>query len=197
MLLRESLEMARNKSEAEKIISQGEISVDGKVRKDSTYPVGLMDVVEVPKTGQSWRVLFDRKGYIHPYEIEDDESGFKLLKVAEKVPFKGGKFQIALEDGKTLTGEFEDINVGDTIKVDLPDLEILDHFPRGEGAVVLVTGGSNVGRSGKIKDIEVIEGPSSNEYEIEGEGEEFRAPEEYVFVVGDESSEIKLPEAEE
>lgn len=37
------------------------VRVDGKVRTDSTYPAGFMDVVQIPKTDEHFRLLFDTK----------------------------------------------------------------------------------------------------------------------------------------
>lgn len=192
--LRENLKFARSRGEAEKILGQGQVQVDGKVRKDPKYPIGFMDVVKIPKAGESWRVFFNRRGHLRFHEIGGEESEFKLVKVVGKVPFKGEKLQLSLNDGKTVVGEFESVEVGDTMKVNLPKLEVQDHIPREEGSLVLVTGGSNVGGKGKIKEVSRVKGPSSDQFVIEGDGEEFQSPEEYVFVIGKETPEISLPE---
>lgn len=168
--------------------------VDGKVRKNPKYPAGFMDVIKLPETDECWRILFDRKGYLRLHEIGEGESGFKLEKVIGKTPSQGGKLQLNLNDGKTMTGEFEDIDVGDTLKVSLPGLEIQNHIPREVGSLALITGGSNVGRIGEIKEIIETESPSSDRFLVESDGEKFQSPEEYVFVIGEKSPEISLPE---
>jgi len=53
-----------------------------------------------------------------------------------------------------------------------------------------------VGMRGKIKGISEIEGPSSNQFIVESDGEEVQSPEEYVFVVGEKTPEISLPEGD-
>lgn len=191
--LRESLGIARNKKEAKDILTQGEVKVDGRVRRKLDYPIGLMDVLEIPKTGEAWRVLRDKKGYFHFHKIDEEELGFKLTKVTEKSQFKGGKLQISLHDGKTIVGEFEDIEIGDTLKISLPDLDFQDHFSLEKGNLALITGGSNVGEKGKIKDITEVESSSPNQFVIETEDREFQSPEDYVFVIGEKESEISLP----
>ncbi len=191
--LRENLNIARNRREAEKILSDGQIKVDGKVRRKPRYPVGLMDVVEIPKTGEAWRVLHDRKGYLQFIEIDSDEAGFKLEKVVRKNQFKGDRIQLTFHDGKTVVGEYEDIDVDDTVKVSLPDLDILEHVPCQEGNLALITGGTNVGKRGKISDILEIEGPSSDRFLVETDGEEFQSPEQYIFVIGKDSAEVSFP----
>ena len=49
VLVRDFLELADTGREARRIISSGEILVDGIVRKDYKFPVGLFDVVTIPK----------------------------------------------------------------------------------------------------------------------------------------------------
>ncbi len=191
--LRENLGLAKTKREAGKILGQGEVEVDGKVRRDTGFPVGLMDVVSFPKTGDAWRVLHDRKGYLQFHKIDDEESKYKLAKITDIVPFKGGKSQLTLHDGKSLIGDFTDFEVGDTVKITLPDLEIESHIPRKEGSLAWITGGSNVGREGSIKESLEVEGPSQNSFIIEAREEEFQSPERYVFVIGEEEPEISLP----
>jgi small subunit ribosomal protein S4e len=41
---------------------EGGIQIDHKIRRDKCFPVGIMDVVQVPKTKESFRVLYDVKG---------------------------------------------------------------------------------------------------------------------------------------
>lgn len=192
--LRENLELVRNEREAQEILGEGQVEVDGKVRKNHRYPVGLMDVITLPKTGKSWRVFHDNKGYLQFFPIDEKKSEFKLGKVVGKVPFKGGRFQITLHDGKTIIGDFEDFKIDDTVKVSIPDLDILDRIPCEKGKTVLITGGSNVGKRGIIKDIVRMEGPSSDKFIVKSDSEEFQSPEEYVFVVGDDEPQISLPE---
>ena len=64
LLLRAKLGVARNWTEAKLIVKakEGNISIDGKERTDHKYPVGIMDIVTVNKTGSNYRVNFDVKG---------------------------------------------------------------------------------------------------------------------------------------
>ena len=50
------------------------ILVDHKIRRDHGFPVGMMDVVQVPKTKESFRVLYDVKGRFVLKPIEDNEA---------------------------------------------------------------------------------------------------------------------------
>lgn len=52
LLLRNRLKYALTGKEVTSILMQRLVEVDGKVRTDRTYPVGFMDVVDIPKTGE-------------------------------------------------------------------------------------------------------------------------------------------------
>ena len=41
---------------------QRHVKVDGKVRTDSTYPAGFMDVIDIEKTDEHFRLVYDTKG---------------------------------------------------------------------------------------------------------------------------------------
>ena len=40
----------------------GNIKIDNKVRRDPRFPLGIMDVVTIDKTGEFFRILYDVKG---------------------------------------------------------------------------------------------------------------------------------------
>lgn len=44
------------------ILMQRLVQVDGKVRTDHTYPTGMMDVVDIDKTDEHFRLVYDAKG---------------------------------------------------------------------------------------------------------------------------------------
>ena len=38
------------------------IKIDGKTRTDTRYPTGFMDVIQIDKTGENFRLIYDVKG---------------------------------------------------------------------------------------------------------------------------------------
>ena len=60
---------ALNGREVTSILMQRFVKVDGKVRTDSTYPAGLMDVIEVEKTDEHFRLVYDAKGRFQTHRI--------------------------------------------------------------------------------------------------------------------------------
>ena len=53
---------ALNGREVVAILMQRLVQVDGKVRTDQTYPTGFMDVVDIEKTDEHFRLVYDAKG---------------------------------------------------------------------------------------------------------------------------------------
>jgi ribosomal protein S4E len=48
--------------EVETIMKQRLIKIDGKTRTDPKFPTGFMDVVQIEKTGENFRIIYDVKG---------------------------------------------------------------------------------------------------------------------------------------
>ena len=103
IFLRNRLKYALTKSEVTKIVMQRLIKVDGKVRTDPTYPTGFMgmmsffiqsvsaetmvkvvanyvrflgslDVVQIEKTGENFRLIYDVKGRFTIHRITQEEA---------------------------------------------------------------------------------------------------------------------------
>lgn len=66
------------------------IKVDGKVRTDTTYPAGFMDVISIEKTGENFRLVYDTKGRFTVHRITTEEAEYKLAKVKRVQLGKGG-----------------------------------------------------------------------------------------------------------
>jgi small subunit ribosomal protein S4e len=119
VLLRQRLKYALSGQEVKKICHDKElnIKVDGKARRDHKYPLGLMDVVEIVKTGENFRMLYDMKGRFTPVRIDAKEASFKLCKVKNKVLGKNKIPYIVTHDGRTIRFPHPDIKKNDTVKV--------------------------------------------------------------------------------
>ena len=64
ILLINRLKYALTAQEVKDIVrdKEGMIKVDHKIRRDPRYPLGIMDVVTIEKTGENFRLLYDTKG---------------------------------------------------------------------------------------------------------------------------------------
>src|SRR5207245_10224704 len=102
IIIREILGYARTSKEATRIVTGGKVKVDGVVRRDHRFPVGLMDVLQIEGAGQIFRILPKPNRGLTPMPISEKEAGFKLCKIVGKRNIEGGKIQINLHDGRSL-----------------------------------------------------------------------------------------------
>jgi len=193
-IVRDHLGLGLTAKEADLIISKGNVLVDSVPKKEPKFPVGLMDVVQIPSSNRNMRVLIDKRGRLVLTGIEQSETMFKLCKVVNKKTVKGGKIQLIFHDGKSVIGDFSEIKPMDVLKVELPKLKVLERLPFQVGASALVTGGANVGMIGKISEIRTIYGSQPNIVTLSSNGTTFQASEKHVFVIGGERPIIKIPE---
>jgi len=205
VVLRDILGVADTRKEAKKIISQGKVYVDGKVRRKDDFPVGLMDVISMPDLKKFYRILPSHKG-LFLNSINKEEASFKLFRVEGRTVVKNGASQIALHDGSNMLVKVEDpesppevvYETFDTLKVGLPEKQVLDQLKTKKGNVAIITGGKNIGKQGKIVEIEKTEAKKRRNalVVIEDEkGDRYQTILDFVFSIGGAKSLISLPEA--
>jgi len=171
------------------------VKIDNRVRRDKKYPVGLMDVVSIDKTGDYYRMLYDVKGRFTLVKIKQKESEFKLLKVKKrqmgpnKIPY------VVTHDAHCLRFPAPEINVFDTVKISNKTGEIVKHLKLEVGMTVLVTGGANRGRVGAIVNRTRLQGAFDMIAVKDSTGHSFNTRIDNCFVIGQGNSapEITLP----
>jgi small subunit ribosomal protein S4e len=197
ILLRDLLGYAENLREVRAILSSGQVKIDGVVRKDVRFPVGLMDVIEIATSGERFRLLPKLRGGLKLVSIDDAEAKFKLCRIEIKTMVKGGKVQLGLHDGRTLLlpdGEKpEDYHTLDTLKVGIPDQKLMKTISLDKGVYAVVSRGKNIGIEGKVLEIDRRVGTHASTVTLQDpEGNRFQTALEYVFVVGKNKAEVAL-----
>ncbi|MEM2098628.1 MAG: 30S ribosomal protein S4e [Candidatus Bathyarchaeia archaeon] len=205
LVLRDILKVARTRKEAKTIISQGKVYVDGKVRRRDDFPIGLMDVIAIPEVDKAFRVMPSHKGLsLNP--ISKEEATFKLCRVEDKTIVAHNHLQFALHDGSNILvkpNEAENLQgtvyeTFDVIKVSLPDKQVLDHLKIKEGNIAIITGGKNMGKHGRIIDIEKTKAKKRKNalVVIEDEnGHRYQTILDFVFSIGTTQPLISITEA--
>jgi len=150
IFLRNRLKYALNGKEVQNILMQRLVKVDGKVRTDSTYPAGFMDVISIEKTGEQFRLIYDVKGRFTIHRITAEEAKYKLCKVRKVQLGAKGIPYVITHDGRTIRYPDPLIKANDTIRYDVEEAKITDFIKFEVGNVVMVTGGRNMGRVGVI-----------------------------------------------
>ncbi|KAJ4384247.1 40S ribosomal protein S4 [Didymella sp. IMI 355093] len=193
IFLRNRLKYALNGTEVKAIVKQRLIKVDGKVRTDSTFPTGLMDVISIEKTGENFRLIYDTKGRFTVHRITAEEAQYKLGKVKRVQLGKGGIPYLVTHDARTIRYPDPAIKVNDTVKVDLATGKIEDFIKFDTGVIVMVTGGRNMGRVGVITHRERHDGGFNIVHLKDAVDNEFTTRESNVIVIGQEKPWISLP----
>jgi len=190
ILLRDYLGHATNRKEVNFILNNGDVLVNGRPIKDSSFPVGIMDVLEIPKTKEYFRILFDKKGSVNLLKIDESEKNTKLFKLINKTMVKGNKVQLNLHDGTNVLSE-KGYATSSTLVMNVPDMKIVDSLEFKEGYIGLVIKGKNVSKIGKISKITPF-GIYKDAVLLESGNDTFQTLKDYVLVVGKDSPIIKL-----
>lgn len=182
LIIRDMLGLANNAREAKKILKEDNVLVDGRIRRDHKFPVGLFDVVSIPAIKKHFRASIDEKNRLHLEEISGEGAKTKLCKVEGKRTIKGGRIQLNLHDGRNLLGS-NDIKPKDTVVIRLEDNEVIDRIPYERGSEAMIIDGKHAGEVGIIKDIKTVRSPRPNTCKLEADGKEIETIEDYVFVL--------------
>jgi small subunit ribosomal protein S4e len=153
-----------------------------------------MDVVELEKSGDRFRILFDSKGRFVLHRINREESQYKLCRI-NKIYIGSKKIPVAVtHDGRTIRYPDPDAKVNDTVKVDLATGKMSDIIKFELGAMVTLVRGRNAGRVGTLMHIE----RHLNSFDIvtvkDAKGHTFATRLHNVFVIGNGTTpQISLP----
>jgi len=191
VLIRDILKLTDTMRETKRVLNEGNILIDGIVRKDHKFPVGIFDVIQAPKLGASYRMLLDPKGRLRLNELDTDEPK-KPCKILNKTTVKEGKIQLNLHDGTNIIAG-NDYKTRDTVILDIPDKSIHKHIKYEPGNLAVVIGGTHSGQLARIQEIKSIRSSRHNMVVLEQDyGTKFETIEDYVFVVGADKPEFNL-----
>ncbi len=178
-LFKEMIKCAKTNREVRYILRDKEVLLDGKRVKDPRRAVGLMDVLHVKDTKESYRIIINNQGKIAAIPIKGGEENIKVCKIIAKSLLKKGKLQLNLNDGKNILVEKDEYKVGDSVVLDLNGLKIKETLNFKDGAQVYMTGGKHIGIIG------VLKGTHGNDYLVKTkENKEFIAKKHHIFIIG-------------
>jgi len=204
LVLRDMLGVAQTRKEGKLIIAQGKVLVDGKIRKRDESPIGLMDVISMPDANKYYRVMPSHKGLVLA-PISKEESNFKLVRVENKTIVRNG-VQIALHDGSVILIKVADpknpvevtYNTFDILKVTYPEKTVTETLKTKEGNLAVITGGKNIGKIGRIVEIEKTEAKKRRQALVvieDAKGTRYQTILNFVFSIGEATPMINTLEA--
>jgi len=184
VMLRQRLKYALTYRECKMICMQRLIKVDGKVRSDMFFPAGFMDVVQIEKTKENFRLLYDTKARFVLHKIAKEEASYKLCRVKKVLRGPKAVPYCVTHDGRTIRYPDPDIKVNDTVRLDTETNKILDYVKFEAGNVVMIRGGNNIGRVGVITHRERHPGSFEICHVKDAVGHVFATRLDNVFVIG-------------
>jgi small subunit ribosomal protein S4e len=194
MVLRDVLGVTQTRKEGTLILSQGKVLVNGKITKQDDFPVGLMDVISMPEMDKYYRLMPSHKG-LTLTPISKEESTSTLMRVEDKSTVSGG-VQISLHNGTNMLVKIADAKkpVEDTyetfdiLKMTYPEKTVSQVIKTKEGNVAVITGGKNIGKQGKIVEIEKTEAKKRRQALVvieDAKGAKYQTIMEFVFSIGE------------
>ncbi|MGD0057556.1 MAG: 30S ribosomal protein S4e [Methanomassiliicoccales archaeon] len=192
VVMRDMLHLCDTAAEARRILSSGDVLVDGRIVKSRKFPVGLMDLVSIPKLNQHYRMLLDQRGKFELAKVPQGKEKWKLCRIESKTTIKGAKTQLGLHDGRTIIVDSDAYKTGDVLKLEVPTQKILDNYKLARGNVAMIISGAHAGQAAIIEDYIVTRTPDQNIVKFKDGTSTVK---DNVFVVGSKAPEIELPEA--
>merc|ERR1712157_25882 len=184
LFLRNRLRYALTAKEVQTILKQRLVKIDGKVRTDEKFPCGFMDVIQIEKNNENFRLIYDVKGRFTIHRITNQEAKYKLCRVrAVKTGPKNVPF-LYTSDGRTIRYPDPLIKVNDSIRLDINTGKIMDFIKFDSGNLCMVTGGRNTGRVGTIMHRERHPGSFDIVHVKDAAGHTFATRLAYIFVIG-------------
>ena len=191
VLLRDILKIANSVREVKNILNNKGIKVDGILRYDTNFAVGLMDTIELIPAKQTYRLVPYQSKLLSPILINEEEKSLKLTKIKRKSIVRGNKIQYTFHDGKTIISE-QVLKVGDTCLISLPDLKIMEHFPLSAGSMAIIIRGENSGKVGQIESIKQGTFSLPKRISISIENRSLEIPLDMVMVIGNKEPRLKV-----
>lgn len=205
IILRDMLHYTQTAKESQTLLNSGSVKIDGRIRKSKNFPVGLMDILTIGE--ENYRILPNAKGF-YLQRIDDNEARIKPEKIVSKTTIRKGKVQLNLSDGHNILADKGDYGTGDTVIVETQKNTIKQLIKMKKGALVIVIGGKNAGKIGRVDDIVTVKmhpaqvtiGTEAQGRETTGRTEVRQAvekiivPRDYIFVIGEKEAAIKIGE---
>jgi small subunit ribosomal protein S4e len=201
VVLRDILALGKTRREVDVLLSKGNVKVDGIVRRDGDFPVGLMDILEIPALNKVYRVLPVSGKGLGLHEVPKEERDFKLCKIIGKTTVRDGHVQLNLSSGRNILVKVADsrkpvedvYKTSDLLRISIPKVEVLAHLKFEEGVLALIDGGQNAGQWGEVVKIGRPSVYGSTVTIRNAEDQEIETTSDYVFPIGKGEAWISLP----
>jgi small subunit ribosomal protein S4e len=156
IIIRDMLKLGNNAKEVKKIVRAGGILINNRIIKDIKFSIGLFDKISIPKIQKYFELIIKNKRFLLE-EIKKEETEEKLCKIIGKKVLDKENIQINLFGGINLllkNKNKEKIKVGDSVVLNLKELSIKRILTLDKGSNCIIIRGKNIGKIGKIIELE-------------------------------------------
>ena len=183
IIIRDLLKYAKISKEVKKVLHNKDILVDKKIRQDIKFPVGILDIIEIPKTKEHFLFLLNKKRKFFLHKINEKQPEVKYLKIINKTIINKNRLQINFYNGNNLIIKTKDYKVGDTLLMNLKDKKILKHLKLEKGAIIYLTGGKYVGSIGTLETVSSSNNLKKDMIELIINDKKVKTSRNYGFVI--------------
>lgn len=183
-ILKNMLDKTKTSRETKKVVHDENLLVNGVARKDVRFPVGLLDVISIPKTGENFTLLYSRKGKFMLAKISQDHVDERVCKIRNKTILKKNRVQLNLYDGTNMIVDKNDYKPGDSVMISKG--KIKKHLKLQKGALVYLTGGQHIGETAVLEEINVSEGITPNKIILKSGDNRIETIQDYAYVIDKE-----------
>ncbi len=184
ILLKDILKLAKISKEVKKILNKNVFLVNGIIRKDPHFPLGVMDIISIGD--KHYRLLLNKKSKFIVLPIKKEESIEKISKIIGKKILKKKKIQINLYDSRNIIVEKDSYKTGDSLIIS--NNKIKKHLKFEKGAVIYIIGGKYIGEIGKLEEIKKHKGITKDAIIIDSGKKKIKTSKNYAFVIENESN---------
>jgi len=191
-VLRDMAGIAQTMKEVKVILNQAAVKVNGKIIKSHQFPVGLFDVVGIEKTKQRFRLVYDAHSRFVLKEMEAKEKLEKISKIVGKGKMKGGRIRLNTAEGFVFIEDKTGLNVGDSIRISLPEKKVVSQIIMKKGNIAYVIGGTHIGEIAAVEEITPGTARRPELVELKKGEMSFKTLGKYVLMVGEKEPAISI-----
>lgn len=184
VVLTDVLKITKSSREMKKVVSVGKVLVNGVVRKEVKFPVGILDTLSIPDAGLHYRLLYGPTGQFLFKKITKEQAAVCYVRISNKTTIAGGKTQVNFFNGINMISDNKLYKVGDTLV--MHGKQVKHHLKFEKGAQVYLIAGKHIGKSAKLEEVLTFKGSQPDRVVLSKDKEKIDTLRSYAFVVDGE-----------
>ena len=189
VVLRDLLHYVDTVKEAEIVLRQKKVLVDGKPVREPKYNVGLLDIISIPSSDEHYLILINPHNKLSLKKINKSEAKTKIVRIVSKKLLSKDKYQYGTIDGRTIVST-DKYNTYDSLVLGLPDQKVIKVIPFTLGNIVYMMSGNHVGKYGVLK--EIVKEKNTTKIIVESKDGAFETLKKYAIIIGEKKPEIAI-----